>query len=150
MQIALGDLNTASQKGLGEMFDGSIGAGSVLNPFGGKNQLTPPDAMVAKIPLLDGDTKPALTCHGALTPTSQTGHLSTVPCMPLPNPSVALSLQELNYRISTHAAGIFRETRQRPRTLGQTLCRTAWRLLSSTRASPRGHRRKGLNVWLFQ
>ena len=56
MQIALGDLNTASQKGLGEMFDGSIGAGSVLNPFGGKNQLTPPDAMVAKIPLLDGDT----------------------------------------------------------------------------------------------
>ena len=56
MQLALGDLNTASQKGLGEMFDGSIGAGSVLNPFGGKNQLTPPDAMVAKIPLLDGDT----------------------------------------------------------------------------------------------
>ena len=39
------------------MFDGSIGAGSVLNPFGGKNQLAPPDAMVAKIPLLDGDTK---------------------------------------------------------------------------------------------
>jgi len=52
----LGDLNTASQKGLGEMFDGSIGAGSVLNPFGGKNQLTPTDAMVAKIPLLEGTT----------------------------------------------------------------------------------------------
>ena len=53
IQTALGDLNTASQKGLGEMFDGSIGAGSVLNPFGGKNQLTPPDAMVAKIPVLE-------------------------------------------------------------------------------------------------
>jgi len=52
----LGDLNTASQKGLGEMFDGSIGAGSVLNPFGGKNQITPTDAMVAKIPLLEGNT----------------------------------------------------------------------------------------------
>ncbi|MDG1357504.1 MAG: phosphoribosylformylglycinamidine synthase [Akkermansiaceae bacterium] len=56
MQIALSDLNTASQKGLGEMFDGSIGSGSVLNPFGGKHQLTPTDAMVAKIPLLKGNT----------------------------------------------------------------------------------------------
>ena len=52
----LSDLNTASQKGLGEMFDGSIGAGSVLNPFGGENQLTPTDGMVAKIPLLEGNT----------------------------------------------------------------------------------------------
>ncbi len=52
----LADLNTCSQKGLGEMFDGSIGAASVLNPFGGQSQLTPTDAMVAKIPLLEGDT----------------------------------------------------------------------------------------------
>ncbi len=56
LHAALADLNIASQKGLGEMFDGSIGAGSVLNPFGGKKQLTPADAMVAKIPLLEGDT----------------------------------------------------------------------------------------------
>ena len=55
-KASLSDLNTASQKGLGEMFDSSIGAGSVLNPFGGKQQLTPTDAMVAKIPLLSGDT----------------------------------------------------------------------------------------------
>ncbi|KAB2642843.1 MAG: phosphoribosylformylglycinamidine synthase [Verrucomicrobia bacterium] len=49
-------LNTCSQKGLGEMFDGSVGAGTVLWPFGGRHQLTPPDAMVAKLPLLEGDT----------------------------------------------------------------------------------------------
>ena len=49
-------LNVASQKGLGEMFDGSVGAGTVLWPFGGENQLTPPDAMVAKLPLLEGET----------------------------------------------------------------------------------------------
>ena len=55
-QTALADLNTASQKGLGEMFDASIGANTVLNPFGGKHQLTPADAMVAKIPLLQGET----------------------------------------------------------------------------------------------
>lgn len=53
---ALSDLNSCGQKGLGEMFDSSIGAGSVLSPFGGKHQLTPSDSMVAKIPLLEGDT----------------------------------------------------------------------------------------------
>ena len=52
----LASLNICSQKGLGEMFDGSVGAGTVLWPFGGKHQLTPPDAMVAKLPLLEGDT----------------------------------------------------------------------------------------------
>jgi phosphoribosylformylglycinamidine (FGAM) synthase-like enzyme/phosphoribosylformylglycinamidine (FGAM) synthase-like amidotransferase family enzyme len=52
----LASLNICSQKGLGGMFDGSVGAGTVLWPFGGKNQLTPPDAMVAKLPLLEGDT----------------------------------------------------------------------------------------------
>jgi phosphoribosylformylglycinamidine synthase len=38
------------------LFDGSVGAGTVLWPFGGKHQLTPPDAMVAKLPLLVGET----------------------------------------------------------------------------------------------
>ena len=52
----LQNLNTCSQKGLGELFDGSVGAGTVLWPFGGRHQLTPPDAMVAKLPLLEGDT----------------------------------------------------------------------------------------------
>ena len=52
----LSSLNICSQKGLGEIFDGSVGAGTVLWPFGGKHQLTPPDAMVAKLPLLEGDT----------------------------------------------------------------------------------------------
>ncbi len=52
----LASLNITSQKGLGEMFDGSVGANTVLWPFGGKHQITPPDAMVAKLPLLKGDT----------------------------------------------------------------------------------------------
>jgi len=55
----LQDLNICSQRGLGEMFDGSVGAGTVLWPFGGRHQLTPPDAMVAKLPLLEGDTDAA-------------------------------------------------------------------------------------------
>ena len=50
----LADLNVCSQKGLVEMFDGSIGAGSVFMPFGGKYQLTETQAMVAKLPVLKG------------------------------------------------------------------------------------------------
>lgn len=44
-----GDLNICSKRGLSERFDSTIGAGTVLMPFGGKNQLTPPQAMVQKI-----------------------------------------------------------------------------------------------------
>jgi|GEM_PF-236 len=55
----LSALRFTSQKGLGEMFDGSVGANTVLWPFGGKHQLTPPDAMVAKLPLLEGETDSA-------------------------------------------------------------------------------------------
>ena len=50
----LKDLNVCSQKGLVEMFDGSIGAGSVLMPHGGKYQLTETQTMVAKLPVLTG------------------------------------------------------------------------------------------------
>ena len=50
----LGDLNVCSQKGLVEMFDGSIGAGSVYMPYGGRYQLTETQSMVAKLPVLKG------------------------------------------------------------------------------------------------
>jgi len=53
----LENLNVCSQKGLVERFDSTIGAGTVLMPFGGKYQLTPSECMVAKIPVLYGDTK---------------------------------------------------------------------------------------------
>jgi phosphoribosylformylglycinamidine synthase len=77
---ALSSLNVCSQKGLVERFDSSVGAGTVLSPFGGKFQATPADVMVAKIPLLDGETRsgtimafgfnPGLSCwspfHGGM------------------------------------------------------------------------------------
>ncbi len=50
------DLNVCSQKGLVEMFDSSIGAASVYMPYGGKYQLTETQTMVAKLPVLKGDT----------------------------------------------------------------------------------------------
>ncbi len=52
----LQDLNVCSQKGLVEMFDSSIGAGSVVMPYGGKYQLTEVQTMVAKLPVLEGKT----------------------------------------------------------------------------------------------
>ncbi|MBQ6588139.1 MAG: phosphoribosylformylglycinamidine synthase [Butyrivibrio sp.] len=56
LNAELSDLNVCSQKGLVEMFDSSIGAGSVLMPYGGKYQLTETQAMVAKLPVLAGKT----------------------------------------------------------------------------------------------
>ena len=50
----LADLNVCSQKGLVEMFDSTIGAASVVMPFGGKRQLTPTQTMIGKLPLLTG------------------------------------------------------------------------------------------------
>ena len=55
----LSDLNVCSQKGLIEQFDSTIGAGTVLMPLGGKYQATPAEGMVAKIPVLDGETTTA-------------------------------------------------------------------------------------------
>lgn len=55
----LSNLNVCSQKGLCEKFDSTIGANSVLMPFGGKYQLTPSDGMAAKVPVLDGKTNTA-------------------------------------------------------------------------------------------
>ncbi len=51
------DLNVCSKKGLSERFDSTIGAGTVLMPFGGKRQLTPAQAMAAKLPVLHGETR---------------------------------------------------------------------------------------------
>lgn len=50
----LNDLNVCSQKGLVEMFDSSIGASTVVMPYGGKRQLTPTQTMIAKLPVLSG------------------------------------------------------------------------------------------------
>lgn len=52
----LKDLNITSQRGLAEMFDSTVGANTVLMPYGGKYQLTPIEAMVAKIPVFEKDT----------------------------------------------------------------------------------------------
>ncbi|MDR1835130.1 MAG: phosphoribosylformylglycinamidine synthase [Fusobacteriaceae bacterium] len=75
----LQDLNVASQKGLMDIFDSTIGASSVFMPFGGKYQLTPTDLSIQKLPVLAGDTHTASAiswgynpeisswspCHGA-------------------------------------------------------------------------------------
>ncbi|MBE5836058.1 MAG: phosphoribosylformylglycinamidine synthase [Butyrivibrio sp.] len=56
VKAELSDLNVCSQKGLVEMFDSSIGAGTTVMPYGGKYQLTETQAMVASLPVLGGKT----------------------------------------------------------------------------------------------
>ena len=55
----LRSLNVCSQKGLAERFDSTVGAGAIMMPFGGKNQLTPTEGMISKIPVLQGETDTA-------------------------------------------------------------------------------------------
>ncbi len=70
------DLKTASRRGLVERFDGSIGAGSVLMPFGGKTQTTPAQAMSAVLPVLPGqETSQASVMAWGLDP----DHMSVDP-----------------------------------------------------------------------
>ncbi len=59
------DLNVCSQKGLVEKFDSSVGACTVLMPFGGKTQMSPTEGMAAKLPVLNGQTDTCtLMAHG--------------------------------------------------------------------------------------
>lgn len=61
----MGKLSVASEQGLAERFDSSIGAGTVLMPFGGKYQKTPVEGMIAKLPVQNGETKTAsIMTHG--------------------------------------------------------------------------------------
>ncbi|MCL1816093.1 MAG: phosphoribosylformylglycinamidine synthase [Clostridiales bacterium] len=56
LRLLLADLNECSQRGIGERFDSTAGAGTVLLPLGGRRQLTPIQAMAAKLPVLKGET----------------------------------------------------------------------------------------------
>ncbi len=61
LRAVVTDLNVCSKKGMSEWFDSTIGAATVLMPFGGARQLTPVQAMAAKLPVLQGETE---TCSG--------------------------------------------------------------------------------------
>ncbi|MDR0957733.1 MAG: phosphoribosylformylglycinamidine synthase [Clostridiales bacterium] len=64
----LAKLTNASQKGLGSLFDSTIGAGSIFMPFGGKNQLTPQEVMAAKVPVQTGNTTTATVMSFGCSP----------------------------------------------------------------------------------
>ena len=64
----LSRLNVCAQKGLAERFDSTVGAGTVLMPFGGKHQLTPQEGMAAKLPMLEGETNTATAMAYGLDP----------------------------------------------------------------------------------
>lgn len=61
-------LNVCSQEGLGERFDGTIGRGTVIMPFGGKRQLTQSEGMAARIPVLGGKTTAASVMAAGYNP----------------------------------------------------------------------------------
>ncbi len=64
----LSRLNVCAQKGLAERFDSTVGAGTILMPFGGKNQMTPQEGMAAKLPMMTGETSTATAMAYGLDP----------------------------------------------------------------------------------
>jgi phosphoribosylformylglycinamidine synthase len=70
LERVVSDLNFCSQKGLGERFDGSIGAGSVLMPYGGRTQRTPVQAMAALLPVKGARTETCSVMSFAFDPYS--------------------------------------------------------------------------------
>ena len=111
LKSILADENVCSQKGLGEMFDSTIGASSVLMPFGGKNQLTPAIAMAAKVPVKSGETttttvsaygcNPALMSESPFVGAVYSVVLSVIKAVAAgaPYESVRLTLQEFFERL---------------------------------------------------
>ena len=112
----LAELNVCSQKGLVERFDSTIGAASVLLPFGGKYQASPSEGMVAKLPLLRGETHTATVMtygynpglahwspfHGALYAVVEA--VSKVVALGGDNRTVRLTLQEYFEKLGRDAA----------------------------------------------
>ena len=146
----LTDLNVCSKKGLSERFDSTIGAGTVLMPFGGAHQLTPTQAMVAKIPVLerrDHDAaslmawgfNPYLTekspYHGAYLAVVESRGQAGGRGRP-PSRTCYLTFQEY-----------FEQPGRRARALGQARWRRCWARWTAQMDLGIGrHRRQGLHV----
>ena len=90
LEKLVSDLNFASQRGLGERFDGSIGAGSVLMPFGGKTQLSPAQAMAALLPVRGGNTETCSVMSWGFDP-----YLSEINPMQAARRAVVVSMAKL-------------------------------------------------------
>ena len=146
----LADLNVCSQKGLVEMFDGSIGAGSVYMPFGGKYQLTETQSMVAKIPVMTGKSDavtmmaygfdPYLSSwspyHGAVYAVLES--LSRIVSAGGDYSKVRFTFQEYFRRMSES------------RSAEPAVCCSAWRVQCTDRLRTAVHRRKGFHVRKLQ
>ena len=117
MKKLVSDLNVCSEKGLAERFDSTIGAGTVLMPYGGRRQLTPEQAMACKLPVLNGTTNTASLMGWGFDPSL----LADVP-------------------------GILRSYQFRSEALGQTDVGTAWCAEGTDGAWHCGNRRQGFDV----
>lgn len=110
LKLTLSDKNVCSQKGLGEIFDSTIGAGTVIMPFGGKTQMTPSIAMAAKLPVSGITDTATIAAYGfnanLMSQAPFTGAVYSVAlsvskavCAGAPYSSIYLTLQEFFERM---------------------------------------------------
>ena len=145
-------LKSASRRGLTERFDGSIGAGSILMPFGGKTQRTPAQAMAALLPVLPGqETDQASVMAWGFDP----DQMMEDPFFGAYS-SVAVSLAKVAAAGGDYKKAyltfqeFFEKLRSEPERWGQALRRPAWRAEGPAGLRPGGHRRQGFHVRFLQ
>ena len=141
----MGSLRCCSRKGLAERFDSTIGAASVVMPFGGARQLTPAQAMIAKLPV-DGETSSCSAMAWGFDP-----YLSEKDPYTGAYIAVVQSVSKLVASGMGHAAYLslqeyFERAAHGARALGQALRRAAGRAGRAAGAGRGRHRRQGQHV----
>ena len=143
----LKDLNVCSQKGLVEMFDGSIGAGSVLMPYGGKYQLTETQSMVAKLPVMTGKCDTVTMMSYGFDPylSSWSPYHGAVYAV-LESISRIVAAGGDYHKIRFTFQEYFRRMTRRTIPLEPAVCSTPWRLQRTDGIRTSVHRRKRFHV----
>ena len=143
----LADLNCCSQKGLVEMFDGSIGAGSVFMPYGGKYQLTETQTMVAKLPVLKGKCDTVTMMSYGFDPylSSWSPYHGAVYAV-LESDCTHCRFRRRLQQDPLYLPGIFPQNDRGSEALEPAVCRTAWRIRGTDGLWTAVDRRKGQYV----
>lgn len=141
------DLNVCSKRGLSERFDSTIGAGTVTMPFGGKNQLTPSQAMVNLVSVEKGHTDDCSLMAWGFNPyISEKSRYHGAYLAVVESVSKLIGLRRAVLRRVSYLPGIFRKADEGREEMGQAACRASPAHLRHRRTSGIGRdRRKGLH-----
>lgn len=137
----MGELNVASQKGLSDRFDSTIGANTVMMPYGGKTQLTPAQAMVAKIPVRFGETNTCSVMAWGFNPyISEENQFKGAQLAVIESIAKLIAVGGTRHKCWLSFQEYFEKIGHRSRKMGQTIPVSAGRTQSTARTGLRCNR----------